>query len=72
VEGIGDRLHFRSGLSYDHNYAASPGLRFQRRAPWRGTNRTTILRMNELLNDLITKKVGVNDGCFMAKALAAK
>jgi arylsulfatase A-like enzyme len=35
-------------------------------------NRTTILRMNALLNDLITKEVGVNDGRFMAKALAAK
>jgi arylsulfatase A-like enzyme len=35
-------------------------------------NRATILRMNELLNDLITKEVGVNDGRFMAKALAAK
>jgi arylsulfatase A-like enzyme len=36
------------------------------------TNRATILRMNVLLNDLITKEVGVNDGRFMAKALAAK
>jgi arylsulfatase A-like enzyme len=35
-------------------------------------NRATILRMNELLNDLITKEVGVNDGRFMAKALATK
>jgi arylsulfatase A-like enzyme len=35
-------------------------------------NRATVLRMNELLNDLITKEVGVNDGRFMAKALAAK
>jgi arylsulfatase A-like enzyme len=35
-------------------------------------NRATILRMNELLNDLITKEVGVNDGRLMAKALAAK
>jgi arylsulfatase A-like enzyme len=35
-------------------------------------NRVTILRMNALLNDLITKEVGVNDGRFMAKALAAK
>jgi arylsulfatase A-like enzyme len=35
-------------------------------------NRTTILRMNELLNDLITKEVGVNDGRFMAKAMATK
>jgi arylsulfatase A-like enzyme len=35
-------------------------------------NRATILRMNALLNDLITKEVGVNDGRFMAKALAAK
>ena len=33
---------------------------------------TTILRMNALLNDLMTKEVGVNDGRFMAKALAAK
>ena len=37
-----------------------------------GANRATILRMNELLNELITKEVGVNDGRFMAKALAAK
>jgi arylsulfatase A-like enzyme len=36
------------------------------------TNRTTILRMNELLNELITKEVGVNDGSFMAKAMATK
>jgi arylsulfatase A-like enzyme len=36
------------------------------------TNRTTILRMNELLNELITKEVGVNDGGFMAKAMATK
>jgi arylsulfatase len=36
------------------------------------TNRATILRMNELLNDLITQEVGVNDGRFMAKALATK
>jgi hypothetical protein len=36
------------------------------------TNRTTILRMNALLNELMTKEVGVNDGRFMAKALATK
>ena len=36
------------------------------------TRRATIQRMNGLLNDLMTKEVGVNDGRFMAKALAAK
>ena len=30
-------------------------------------NRATILRMNELLNDLIAKEVGVNDGCFFTQ-----
>ncbi len=35
-------------------------------------NRTTILRMNELLNELITKEVGVNDGRFMTKAMTTK
>ena len=29
-------------------------------------NRDTILRMNELLNDLIAKEIGVNDGQFLA------
>jgi arylsulfatase A-like enzyme len=38
----------------------------------RQANGTTILRMNELLNELMTKEVGVNDGRFMAKALATK
>jgi len=31
------------------------------------TNRDTILRMNGLLNDLIAKEVGVNDGRFLAQ-----
>jgi len=35
-------------------------------------NRETILRMNELLNDLITKEVGVNDGRFLAPIIGAK
>jgi hypothetical protein len=29
-------------------------------------NRETMLRMNELLNDLIAKEVGVNGGRFLA------
>ena len=35
-------------------------------------NRETILRMNELLNDLIAKEVGVNDGRFLAPIIGAK
>jgi len=35
-------------------------------------NQETILRMNELLNDLITKEVGVNDGRFLAPIIGAK
>ena len=35
-------------------------------------NRETLLRMNELLNDLITKEVGVNDGRFLAPIIGAK
>jgi DNA-binding MarR family transcriptional regulator len=33
-------------------------------------NRATILQMNELLNDLIAKEVGVNDGRFLAQIIA--
>ena len=32
-------------------------------------NRATILRMNELLNDLIAKEVGVNDGRFLSQII---
>jgi arylsulfatase A-like enzyme len=36
------------------------------------SNRATILRMNALLNDLIEKEVGVNDGRFLAGVVGAK
>jgi arylsulfatase len=36
------------------------------------TNRTLILRMNELLNDLIAKEVGVNDGRFLTQFIGSK
>jgi arylsulfatase len=35
-------------------------------------NRVLILRMNELLNDLIAKEVGVNDGQFLAPLIGSK
>ena len=35
-------------------------------------NKELILRMNGLLNDLIAKEVGVNDGRFMAPVLNSK
>ena len=35
-------------------------------------NKELILRMNSLLNDLIAKEVGVNDGRFMAPLLNPK
>ena len=35
-------------------------------------NRETILRMNGLLNDLLAKEVGVNDGGFLAKFIGRK
>ena len=35
-------------------------------------NQETILRMNELLNDLITKEVGVNDGRFLTPIIGGK
>ena len=35
-------------------------------------NQATILRMNELLNDLIAKEVGVNDGRFLTKVTGRK
>ena len=35
-------------------------------------NRETMLRMNELLNDLIAKEVGVNDGRFLAPIIGGK
>jgi arylsulfatase len=35
-------------------------------------NRETILRMNELLNDLIAKEVGVNDGRFLTPIIKPK
>jgi arylsulfatase len=38
----------------------------------REKNRATLLRMNALLNDLIAKEVGVNDGSFLTPYLTAK
>ena len=38
----------------------------------REKNRETILRMNALLNDLIAKEVGVNDGRFLTPFIAPK
>jgi len=35
-------------------------------------NRDTIMRMNELLNDLIAKEIGVNDGRFLAQIIGPK
>ena len=35
-------------------------------------NRETILRMNELLNDLIAKEVGVNDDHFLKPIIKSK
>ena len=35
-------------------------------------NRATILRMNQLLNDLIAKEVGVNDGRFLPQDIRPK
>ena len=35
-------------------------------------NRETILRMNELLNSLIAKEVGANDGRFLAPFVGPK
>jgi arylsulfatase len=35
-------------------------------------NRETILRMNQLLNDLIAKEVGVNDGKFLTPIIGPK
>jgi hypothetical protein len=35
-------------------------------------NRSTLLRMNGLLNELIAQEVGVNDGRFLAPYLKAK
>jgi arylsulfatase len=36
------------------------------------TNRALILKMNELLNDLIAKEVGVNDGRFLTQIIGSK
>jgi hypothetical protein len=36
----------------------------------REKNRQLILRMNQLLNDLIAAEVGVNDGAFLEPLLA--
>jgi hypothetical protein len=38
----------------------------------REKNRETILRMNTLINDLMTKEVGVNDGKFLPEAVRPK
>jgi hypothetical protein len=35
-------------------------------------NRATILRMNQLLNDLTAKEVGVNDGHFLPQDIRPK
>ena len=35
-------------------------------------NRATILRMNGLLNDLMAKEVGVNDGRFLPQDIRPK
>ena len=35
-------------------------------------NRETILRMNGLLNDLMAKEVGVNDGRFLTQVIKAR
>jgi hypothetical protein len=35
-------------------------------------NRAAILRMNELLNDLIAKEVGANDGRFLTGVISSK
>jgi arylsulfatase len=44
-----------------HNLALEPDI-----------NRALILRMNELLNDLIAKEVGVNDGRFLTPLIGSK
>ena len=44
-----------------HNLAAEPEK-----------NRETLLRMNSLLNELIAKEVGANDGGFLTPYLKAK
>jgi len=36
------------------------------------TNRPTILRMNGLLNDLMAKEVGINDGRFLPQDIRPK
>ena len=38
----------------------------------REKNRATILRMNGLLNDLMAKEVGVNDGRFLPQDIRPK
>ena len=35
-------------------------------------NKETLLRMNALLNDLMAKEVGVNDGSFLPKVIRPK
>jgi len=35
-------------------------------------NRATILRMNQLLNDLMAREVGVNDGRFLPQDIRPK
>ena len=44
-----------------HNLAVEPD-----------SNRATLLRMNSLLNELIAKEVGVNDGRFLTPYMSAK
>lgn len=50
-----------------HNLALVPEL-----ALGPGKNRETILRMNALLNDLMAKEVGVNDGKFLTQFIRPK
>src|SRR5262249_53353520 len=57
------RAAFRSAERPRRN--AQPALESEK-------NRETILRMNELLNDLIAKEVGVNDGRFLAPIIGTK
>jgi hypothetical protein len=69
VEGLGDRLHFRGHLSYDRNYAASPELRFQRRAPPRRGNEMAMKRLGNVLDFGMRWLAGV--GLMLAFGCAA-
>jgi hypothetical protein len=54
-----------------HNLALEPG-KSRELALGPGNNRETILRVNTLLNDLIAKEVGVNDGRFLTQFIQSK